>query len=213
MKASVRAAFVPMTKSFEGGYITWMFPDVKDLVSTGFGILLDPVSLALGLPWKRSDGSLASRAEIIADWNAVKTYPNAARLGHLSVEHIAKLRLDDEGLYAAFQSKLASNEAYLRGQFDEWGDWPADAQLGVLSMAWAVGAAFQHTWPKFTAALRARDFDTAAVECFMPEEDHIGGLRPRNKANRILFRNAARVGGDMDPETLYYPADLSATSS
>lgn len=209
MRDVARRAFVPLTVSFEGGFITWMFPDVKGLVSTGFGLLLDPVALALGLPWKRADGTLASREEIVADFYRVKNHPDAARLGHLSVKNVAGLRLDNDGLYQAFQGKLNANDRYMATVFPDWEEWCADSQLATLSMCWAVGPAFQRQWPKFTEALRARDYMTASVECFMPEEAHIGGLRPRNKANRILYRNAAFVHkGQLDHDTLFYPRDL-----
>lgn len=214
MKDSARQTFIPMTIAFEGGYINWMFPDVKGLVSTGFGLLLDPVELAVSLPWQRSDGVLASRSEIIDDWNRIKNHPDAPRLGHLSVKNVAQLRLTNEGLDRAVSVKIAQNEAILRQGFPEWDSWPADAQLGGMSMAWAVGPAFwQRGWPKLTAALRAQDFRTAAIESFMPEESTIGGLRPRNRANRILFTNAAIVKEQgLNPEALYYPKDLAGAA-
>lgn len=214
MRVTVRAAFVPFTVAFEGGYITWMFPDVKGLVSTGFGLLLDPVAMALGMPWKRADGSLATREEIVADWANVKNHPNAARLGHLSVKNVAKLRLDNDGLFAAFQGKLNQNETVLRAGFPEWDEWGADAQLATLSMAWACGPAFyspkagRNYWPKLTAALREKDFRTAAVECFMNEEARNPGIIPRNSANRILYENAAVALGTLDPDVLFYPVAL-----
>lgn len=211
MRSAARAAFIELTIAFEGGYINWMFPDVKGLVSTGFGLLLDPIELALDLPWRRLDGSRATPDEIRTDFTRVKTYPDAPRLGHLSVRNVAQLRLSLEDLDHAVEAKIRSNESILRAAFAEYDDWSADAQLGVHSMAWAVGPAFQRAWPKFTAALRAKDFETAAVECFMPEEKTIGGLRPRNKANRILFRNASyALANRLDPDELFYPRDMQA---
>lgn len=213
MRAAAREAFVPMTVAFEGGWsINWMFPDVKGLVSTGYGLLLDPVALALGLPWRRDDGALASREEIVADWARVKNYPDAARLGHLSVKGVARLRLDREGMEQAFTGKILQNEAILRRYFSDYDNWCADAQLAVHSMAWAVGPAFPDAgWPKLTKALRARDWTMASVECFLPEERTISGLRPRNKANKTLFLNAAAVEQQgMNPEALFYPRDLIA---
>ena len=211
MRAAARAAFLDLTIAFEGGYINWMFPDVKGLVSTGFGLLLDPIELALALPWRRLDGSRATPDEIRTDFTRVKTYPDAPRLGHLSVRDVAQLRLALEDLDRAVEAKLRWNESLLRAAFAEYDDWSADAQLGVHSMAWAVGPAFQRAWPKFTAALRAKDFETASVECFMPEEKTIGGLRPRNKANRILFRNASyALANRLDPDELFYPRDMQA---
>lgn len=211
MRDAAAKGFTQITVAFEGGYINWMFPDVKGLVSTGFGLLLDPVAMASSLPWRRSDGSIASRDEIVADFDRVKNFPNAARLGHKSVEHVAQLRLNPEDMDAAVLAKVRNNETILRVLFPEYDDWCADAQLGVMSMAWACGPALNRGWPKLTKALREKDYLTAAVECFMPEEATIGGLRPRNRANRILFRNAAwALGSHVDPDVLFFPKDMLA---
>lgn len=216
MRDSVRHAFVPLTVSFEGGYIDWMFPDVKKLISTGFGLLLDPLSLAVGLPWRRPDGSLAGRDEIAAEWSRLKKYvedhPGSQFLSYKHYADKTTLRLGRDGLDQAFQGKMNQNEKVLRKGFPEWETWPADAQLGVLSMAWAVGPAFymptagRNYWPKLTAALRSKDFRTAAVECFMNEERENPGIIPRNTANRQLFQNAAEVQEHgRNPDTLYWP--------
>jgi hypothetical protein len=224
----VREAFVPFTIPLEGalggGYIgiPWMYQDVKGLVSSGLGNLLDPVSLAIGLPWIRLDGTPATREDIVAEWMRIKNLgPNgkgqtAAQLGHLYAKPHTRLRLTPVAIEQLVKSKLHSNEQVIAGTFKDWESWPADAQLATHSMAWACGPgifspkAGRAHWPKLTAALHALDFRTAAVECFMPEEKTIGGLRPRNIANRILYRNAAIAFHHLDPDTLFYPADLEA---
>lgn len=216
MRQSVRDAFMKITVAWEGGYINWMFPDVKGLVSTGFGLLIDPVAMALTLPWKLN-GQLADRDFIVSDFYNVKNFPNAARLGHRSVMNVAKLRLDHADMDRAVMAKIANNETVIRKGFPEYDDWPADAQLGMLSMAWACGpgiwspSAGRNYWPKLTNALRTRDFRTAAVECFMNEERTNPGIRPRNAGNRVMFNNAAVSQGTFDPETLFYPTDLESS--
>lgn len=221
MRDVVREAFVPLTVNFEGGYIDWMFPDVKKLISTGFGLLLDPVSLAIGLPWRRTDGELASREEIASEWSRLKNYvdanPGSELRSYKTFAGLTTLRLGREGLYQAFQGKMNQNEKVLRNGFPEWDSWPADAQLGVMSMAWACGPAFylpsagRNYWPKLTAALRASDFRIAAIECFMNEENRNPGIIPRNRANKTLFGNAAVAHElQLDPEVLYYPTDINA---
>lgn len=213
MRDVVRQAFVPFTAPLEG-VVPWMYPDVKNLVSVGIGNLIDPIQLALGLPFVRPDGTPAQRDEIATEWLRIKNLPpdargrTAAMLGHLYAKAHAKLRLTDEGVRSLVAGKLAQMDAQLAKRFPEYEDWPCDAQLGTLSMAWACGAAFR--FPKLEAALKARDFATAAVECFMPEERTISGLRPRNKANAVLYRNAAIVASGLNPDALYYPTDLES---
>ena len=210
MRDSVRAAFVDFTTKFEGE-VPWMYLDVLGLVTIGIGNLIDPIQTAMNLPFIREDGSPADRAEIAAEWLRIKNHPTAARQGHRATEHVAKLRLLDDGVYSLVQGKLHQHDVYLRGRFPDFADWPADAQLATHSMAWACGPAF--AFPLLATALRDGDFTTAASECHIAEF-HAGvfnaGIVPRNKANGILYRNAATVrAGGLDPEPLRYPVDLS----
>lgn len=214
MRAAAKPEFIKITEAWEGpATINWLFPDVKNLVSTGMGLLLDPVGAALLLPWRRADGELATRDEIVADFYRVKNDPNAARLGHLYSKKIAQLRCNPEDIHAFVLMKVASNESILRQGFPEYDDYPADAQLAMNSLAWALGPSYfspkagRCYFPKLTEAIRGRDWRTASVECKMDETGN-SGLRPRNAANRVMFTNAAIAQGTLDPETLFYPTDL-----
>lgn len=205
MRDSVRAAFVGFTERFEGSVAT-MYLDVKGLVTVAIGNLIDPIGTALDMPFLRQDGSPASRSEIGAEWRRMKTEPSLARLGWTAAAKLATLHLSPEGIAAVVQAKLAANEAYLThmvGRFPEFPTWPADAQLAVLSMAWACGPAFH--FPKFEACMHARDFNGAAANSHM-EDSHNAGLRPRNAADLVLLANAAAVEeAGADPETLHWP--------
>ena len=202
MRSAVRANFVSFTAPLEG-VVYWMYADVKNLITTGIGNLIDPVAAALDLPWKRPDGSRATRDEIALAWHTVKDDPRAAPLGHLYAARLTTLRLTPEDVSALVLGKLDANDTALRKRFPEWEQFPADAQLATHSMAWACGPAFRFS--KLEAALRARDFLLAAEECHM-RTDGNPGIVPRNTANRILYRNAALV---RDPEVLYWPRDLA----
>lgn len=212
MRDVVRAAFYAFNAPMEGE-VPWFYQDVKGLVSIGVGILCDPIQLAMNLPLVHPDGRPASRNEIAAEWLRIKNLPSnakgqtAAQLGHLYAKPHTTLRLTKEGLELTMMSKVNQMDKYLETRFPAYPTWSADAQLGVLSLSWACGPAFR--FPKCEAALRAFDFRTAAAESFMPEERTISGLRPRNKANFILFTNAAVVAQELlDPDKLYYPSDL-----
>jgi GH24 family phage-related lysozyme (muramidase) len=208
VRDSVRNAFLDFTRPLEG-VVPWLYCDVKGLVSIGIGDLVDPIQLAMNLPLVHPDGSPADRSEIAAEWLRVKACLGAAQGGYLFTKNLTRLRLTDDGIRHLVASKLNANDAYISHRFANYESWPADAQLGVMSMCWAVGPAFQAGWPKFTAALLAQDFDTAAVECFMPEESKISGLRPRNRSDAMLFRNAAQVlVRGLDPTVLYWPHEI-----
>ncbi len=215
MKRSVREAFIPWTTQYEGR-VPWMYCDVKGLVSTGIGNLIDTIAEAARLPWLKPDGTRASYQEIADEWSLIKNFPNAARLGHKAVEHVAKLRMTNEQIDKLVMSKVLEMEDYLiherhDGGFPAFDQWPADAQLATLSMAWACGPAFR--FPKLAAALRDWDFETAALECKMVEKDN-PGVAPRHKADKELYLNAARVMAlKLDPEVIYWPRDLVKESN
>ena len=207
MKPSVRAAFVPFTAKYEG-VVPWLYADVKGLVTVGIGNLVDPIQFALPLPFVRFDGRPASRDEIAAEWLRVKQDPVAASRGHLYAKTITSLRLTDEGVESLVARKLAQNDDHLRRRFADYEDWPADAQLATLSMGWACVPAFR--FPILEAALKARDFVLASKECHIDERGN-PGIVPRNKANVLLYLNAARVMAfKLDPEVVHYPDDLHA---
>lgn len=214
MRDVVRQAFYRFNAPFEGE-VPWLYQDVKGLVSIGVGILCDPISLAANLPLVHPDGRAATKQEIVEEWMRIKSLPpndkgqTAAQLGHLYARPHAHLRLTKEGLEQTLTGKLTHMDRYLAQRFPEYGEWPADAQLATLSMAWACGPAFR--FPKLEAALRAQDFLAAANECHMDERGN-PGLIPRNRANKTLYRNAAFVkSAGPTPDRLYYPTDLFAS--
>lgn len=218
MRPSVRAAFVPFTARFEG-VVPFLYLDVLGLVTVGIGNLVDasatcpdaPWTPALSLPFLHADGSRASRDEVIAEWDHVKGLREMAPLGGLAFRSVTSLHLDAAGIDAVVQSRLALDDAELARVFAGYPDWPADAQLALLSMAWAMGPDFYPRWPHFTAAARAADFRGCALDCQIKTTGNRGVIA-RNTANVALFSNAAKVvDGGLDPETLWYPRSVTST--
>jgi len=202
VRASVAEAFVRFTAPLEG-VVPFMYLDVKGLVTTAIGNLIDPIQYALPLPFRHKDGTPATKSEIAAEWNRVKGHQAMRMRGGMAYASVTTLRLDKAGIDQVVQRKLAQNVDHLKRRFAQWDEWPADAQLATLSMAWACGPAFR--FPMLTAALRAQRWAIAAVECRMDERGN-PGLAPRNVANRHLFMNAdAVVRGGYDLNVLYYP--------
>jgi hypothetical protein len=112
--------------------------------------------------------------------------------------------------------RLTKNESFLKRQpwFINFDSWPADAQLGLLSMAWAMGPGGPGGFPNFRTACQRLDFNTATPECKMNEAGN-AGVAARNQANFTLFSNAAFVlagaaRAGLQPPTLYYPRVLTA---
>lgn len=209
MRESVRKAWWDFNVPLEG-YVMHMYADVKGLITTGVGNLIDPVQYAVPLNWRKPSGVLAMRNEIIAEWNRVKDDKNAAHMGHTYAARITSLRLREEDVRAMVLLKLASNDMFLSRRFKAWESWPADAQMAIHSLAWAAGTAF--VFPKLERALNNEDFVTASVEVKMSEVGN-PGLKPRNKANRIMLLNAANVvENGLDKEILFWPTELDVTT-
>ena len=220
MYPSVRSIFRDFNEPFEGA-IPYMYLDIKGLVTVGVGNLIDPVTAATGLPFRfknkpgiATPGRFATRDEIIAEWNNLKGDQSLAKKGHRACAPITNLELDDDAINDLIGARLSQNETYLKRQkaFLNFDSWPADAQLGLLSMAWAMGPGGPPKFRNFSAACEQQDFDTAAEQCKMSEAGN-PGVVPRNRANRSLFQNAAAViAGESDfgfqRSMLYYPQIL-----
>lgn len=169
-----------------------MYLDVLGLVTTGMGNLIDPMSTALGLPWVDETGTQGSQNDIAAEWQAVKSNGALAHQGAQAAKAVTRLRLGDADIQALVLDKLDRNEGILKSYaaFANFDNWPADAQLALLSMAWAMGPGFGPGFPHFAQAVSANDFATAAGDCEMNASGNPGLVR-RNAANRQAFLYAA----------------------
>lgn len=212
MSPSVRDMFMKITSAWEGrigDHVaggSCMYLDVKGLVTTDIGVLIDPVQYALELPWRRLDGTLAEKQEVAVEWAMLKKDKTAAKAGWRRAAKITKLRLRREDVDALVLTKLDNNMSVLRMKYPGIDAWPQDAILATLSMSWALGPRFGARWPKLDAALYREQFDVAALECFMREDDN-PGVAPRNAANRLMFENAHIVELEgSDRAVLHYPA-------
>jgi GH24 family phage-related lysozyme (muramidase) len=180
---SVLADWGEWTAQFEGRVRT-LYLDVKGLVTTGLGCLVDPVGLALALPWERADGTPADGAEVVADWHRVKALPPGLVFSRYVSS--AALYLSNEAIDDLARSRLQQDADRLAFCFFDLATYPAPAQRALLSMAWAMGPGFPVTWPHFSAAVRARNWALASASCEI-DSDGNPGVVPRNKANAALF--------------------------
>ena len=190
MRPVVRPAFVPFIEQFEGR-TNWMYLDVKGLVTTGIGNLIDPYSAAKNLPWILS-GMTATGPQIAQAWLTVKGRQDLKLHGGGAFKGLTSLRLGWDAVAALDDATLTDMDAVLCAHFAGYEDYPADAQLGLLSMAWGLGPHFN--FPKFHAACEAGDWTTASQEC------HESNANPlRNAANQELFLLAGKTS---DPTAL-----------
>jgi GH24 family phage-related lysozyme (muramidase) len=221
MLPSVQSIFRSFNTAFEG-VVPYMYLDIKGLVTVGVGNLIDPVEVAQALPFQFKNkpgtagppGSGATADQIATEWQSLKHNPNLANAGSEACASLTQLELSDEAIDSLILDRVTSNEDFLKRQpwFRGFETWPADAQLGLLSMAWAMGPAGPGEFALFRAACDRLDFSAAAAECQMDATGN-PGLVPRNRANVTLFSNAAVVqaGANRDNfqlSALCYPRAL-----
>ncbi|MER8186919.1 peptidoglycan-binding domain-containing protein [Kitasatospora sp. NPDC094015] len=210
MHDSVRDGFNAFSEPLESRE-HMMYLDVKSLVSTGVGNLLDaddpanfgsnPVPLPdiFTLDWHDRDTAVpADRTAIEEEYRKIK-FSGTANAPIAQKRALGQLLVSDGSVDALITAKLDSFETSLRGRppFAGYDGWPAPGQLGLLSMAWAMGPMFR--FPHFEAAAAGGDRLTMARECRMTEAGN-SGVIPRNVRNALLFTLAGWVteqGGDI----------------
>ncbi|HEX6053726.1 MAG TPA: hypothetical protein VFZ21_30865 [Gemmatimonadaceae bacterium] len=184
MRPEVRRLWLDLNHPLEGR-IQWMYCDILGKVTTGVGNLIDSPEAAAKFGWTYQDGVVALREDIAKEWQLVKS----GRLPAREAETITALRLQDAAIDNAVFRQLAENE---RDIIERWGNWdkfPASAQMGILSMAWAMGSGFWRKFPKFSRAVDLQAWDEAGRECLIRSTGN-PGVVPRNRANANLFAQA-----------------------
>ena len=187
-----------------------MYLDILGLVTTGVGNLIDRADVAAALPWyHEATGQRATKAEVIAAWQALKARQDLAKLHWKYAARLNDLRLKDADIDALVTSKLHGNAEYItRKYFPDFPDWPADAQLAAMSMAWAVGPGFPDKFKNWTKFAKLQDWISAKACCKIREINN-PGVVPRNRQNEKCHDNAYTVAkAGMDRAELHWPALL-----
>lgn len=227
MRQSVRNNFFDFTAAREG-YVLFMSVDILNLVTTGVGNLIDngprngydisdaAMAPVFNLTWyhkgpgwgirNASIGAQATPEEVKAEWIKVKLVdqeqPGFKLKGGFAYAGLTTLTLSADGLMALFNRTLDSFEKTLKTYLPNWEQWPADAQLATLSMAWAMGPAFPHTFVKWTQEVNTGDFAAAAEDSYFIGGGGTQSARTgRNGENQKLFLAAANTiatGGDLE---------------
>ncbi len=204
MRQAVLDRFVEFTTPLEGN-VPSMYLDVKGLVTVALGCLIDPVQMAISLPWVLPDGSSPSAAEIANQWRVLKARQDLSKLHWKYAAALTTIRLTDEGVLELAKQRLLANEKVLRTYLPAWDSFPADAQLACCSMAWAIGAGWPRIFGNLKDAANRQDWTGAMASCAI-KTDGNPGIVPRNAANKLCFANAAAVVRDgLDLDVLHWP--------
>jgi hypothetical protein len=177
-----------------------MYLDVKFLVTTGLGILLETVEEAQSFLWLRvSDGQPATMEEIAAEYRRVKALRSLADNGGFAYKSSARLRLPEETIDDQLRLTTARFWAEFAEVHPDVDLWPADAQLAAMDLIWQNGPKFTRaggSWPNMRAAFHAEDWTRAAA--------NVPGTHPRAQFRKRLFNNAAKVKQlGIDPDILW----------
>jgi hypothetical protein len=201
MRTVCLARFIDWTANFESD-TDFPYDDIEGLVTIGPGLLCSR-GLLLSLPCVHPDGTPATHEEIQAAYDFLQS-PAALATDKQGGAHYALLtnvRVTREGLALAAKGTLLRFESQLRASFRGWDDACADAQLPVLSKAWAGGGLFAAEWPRFTAAWNASEWEECAAQA-MPSPAKMAAqnesYRRRIAAEQRHLRAAAMTP---DPES------------
>jgi len=118
MFPSVQTAFRSFSEKFEG-CVSYMYLDIKGLVTVGVGNLVDPVALAQALPFRFKNkpeiptpGAPATPDQIAAEWQKLKGNANLAREGFKACEPITELELSDDDIDSLILARVTGNETF-----------------------------------------------------------------------------------------------------
>jgi hypothetical protein len=201
MHPSVATALPGFLKQYEGK-VNFMYLDVKGLVTIGIGNLIDPVNLALKLEFgTKGGGGPVSGGDVISEWNTVKARTDLMGKGSAGFGAITRLQLTDKGIETMVNDHAKAIESYIttnasaQKYYSNFPNWPADAQMALIGIAWGVMPLPQFGWHKFPEACKIEDWETAANECKITSAIATG----RNEAHKLMFLNAAAVKANGDP--------------
>jgi hypothetical protein len=100
------------------------------------------------------------------------------------------------------------DERALRSRYAAVDAWPADAELGLRVVAWALGPGFSMRGFRDAVNRLVPDFSEAASLIMLgpsPTAVSLTGI-----ARRALFNGATVVRWNLNPDLLYWPLDLSS---
>jgi GH24 family phage-related lysozyme (muramidase) len=192
MRSDVRLSFPAFTRKYES-YLRFLYLDVKCLVTTGLGNLMEPIACAYEITWVHPDGTRATNADVDHAWHTVKSHPEMAVHGGNDFQFLPgnEIRATEDSINALVDRKMNSIDAALRRLFPTWEAWPAECQTATLSMAWAMGVGrIMSAFPHFMAACMRHDWLTASAESHMSEVGQNPSFIARNAANKALFLTA-----------------------
>jgi hypothetical protein len=183
------------------GTTHYMFKGRDSLVTLGVGMMIDPLEkypqyLSPG-KWTRIGGGTVTVADIKKEFQFVKSCP--ATWTEENYRKATKLRLTKAALGGEFLDTLREKETGLRKFFPAFDDYPADAKMALIGLAWALGAGGAAGMAALRRACLAWDFATAAQHVnYVVTDRQTGKVQPashsqmkREAQHKTMLHNAA----------------------
>lgn len=172
------------------GTVPHMYLDTTGHVTVGIGCLLatPQVAIALVWQWRSGAGGEPGPVEISDEW--LRVHGAVAGMRADAYRPLTRMELLPSEVDRLFRRRLDQTIEVLAQAYPLWPEWPLEAQLAALDMAFNLGPyAVPRKWPRLSAALRAMDWRAAAEHSHRPQSRD-----RRNEAVRELFEEAAVAG-------------------
>jgi GH24 family phage-related lysozyme (muramidase) len=194
MRQTAIPIFEAKTRALEG-VIPWPYLDTRRIVTIGIGHAVESRAEWLSLPFDLDplQSPATSYAYFDLVWSLLHSLSFGPDLAAGWYASKSTLRLTDQAISALFQSDVTKLETYAGGIFSGYDDYGCDAQMGSMSMIFALGPGGIHGFPRCCAAIRAGDWATAADQCHMQ-----GCSAARNEFTRSCFLAAAAHQDHLD---------------
>jgi hypothetical protein len=162
-------------------------------VTTGVGFLLASDTAAKELPWQHADGTLATPAEVSAEFFRV----SSMRGGLPATRYRGPLSISPETIEAEGLRRLRAMVAGLQREFPGFDGFPSSAQQCLLDLRWNAGSLLG--WTHLRAACNSvpPDWLTASKECTVANPNGAPLRETRNAWRAGCFLTAA--GAEVTP--------------
>ncbi|MBU2875379.1 glycoside hydrolase family protein [Marinobacter salexigens] len=180
-KATLRAKM----EKYEGK-VSHMYLDSKGFVTVGVGHLLKDLASAQKLNFKNGNVR-ASKDEVRTDYETVKKQ-SKNRLASFYKKYTS-LQISSFDIDLLTNNHIDSFEIELKRLFSDFSKYPSEVRLALFDIIFNVGMTdLRSNWPKFTKAVKAKDWAVAAKE----SNRKYPISAERNKYVRGLFESAAK---------------------
>ncbi|NKB35376.1 MAG: hypothetical protein GKR91_19935 [Pseudomonadales bacterium] len=168
------------------GCVSHMYLDTVGKVTVGVGNMLKKPSSAASLPFiVEASGEKAPEEAIEEEFEQVSSQESARPAKYY--KQFTQLVLSDYEINQLLDMRLDKFEIKLKSDFPKYDDYPEDARLALIDMAYDLGnKGLVKKFPTFTNAARKADWLTCANECKRKQIQD-----SRNDTVKSLFLNCA----------------------